>query len=125
MIPATYAQSAPARNDVLAPSVIAVAYCGYCWATCSALENDLVSCAWTLLVIGIGVRVARERGRHGGRVAGGQQRAEDRLHERAAEVALEVGRPRRHARHDCTGTDPVSECEAGVPAKPTPMPTKP
>ena len=23
-----------------------------------------------------------------------------------------------------TGTDPVSECDAGVPARPTPMPTK-
>ena len=23
----------------------------------------------------------------------------------------------------CTGTEPVSECDAGVPANPTPMPT--
>ena len=108
----------------MAPAVIAVAYCGYCAATASALENDFVSSAWVLLVICRRVRGGGDRGRDRRRVAGRQQRAEDRLHECAAEVALEVGRPRRHARLACTGTEPVSECEAGVPANPTPIPTK-
>ena len=50
-MPAAYAQSAPSRNDVFAAAVIAVAYCGYCGATAVALENDLVSSVWMLVVI--------------------------------------------------------------------------
>ena len=47
-MPAVYAQSAPSRNDSLAPAVMASAYCGYCCAVASALAKDLVSCAATL-----------------------------------------------------------------------------
>ena len=52
MMPARYAQSAPSRNDCLAPAMICFAYCGY-WvaATSAALENDFVSSFWTLFVI--------------------------------------------------------------------------
>ncbi len=63
----------------------------------AALENDFVSWLCTLSVIcaafGAPAIVLRERRR----VAGREQRAEDRLHDGAAEVALEVGGTRRHA----------------------------
>ena len=94
---------------------------GYCWAASDALENDFVSSLWTLsetFLPGSGDR----RGRRG-RVAGGQEGPHDRLQDRAAQVALQVGRPRGHPARR-TGTEPVRECEAGVPARPTPMPTK-
>src|SRR5262249_10215339 len=39
-IAAKYAQSAPSRNDDCAALVICVAYCGYCAARFSALENE-------------------------------------------------------------------------------------
>src|SRR4051812_43834563 len=39
---------------------------------------------------------AGDRGGDGRRIAGGQQRAEDRLHDRAAQVALEIGGARGH-----------------------------
>ena len=45
-----YAQSAPARNDAFAPSMICPSYSGYRSAMSAALENDLVSVLWTLLV---------------------------------------------------------------------------
>ena len=51
MMPAAYAQSAPSRNELLAPAVMAAAYCGYCVASVSALENDFSSVACVLLVI--------------------------------------------------------------------------
>ena len=57
------------------------------------------------------------------RVAGGEQRAE---------IDCMIAPPRSRWRSAvpeaiparCTGTDPVSECEAGVPANPTPIPTR-
>src|SRR5262249_45409161 len=36
------------RNEVLAPAVIAFAYCGYRWATAVALEKDFSSWFWVL-----------------------------------------------------------------------------
>ena len=42
------------------------------------------------------VRRRGDRCARGRRVAGGEQRAEDRLHDRAAQIALEVGGPGRH-----------------------------
>jgi hypothetical protein len=49
--PAKYAQSSPCRNAVLAPAMIASAYCGCCCATASALSNDFVSSACVLSVM--------------------------------------------------------------------------
>jgi len=49
MIPAVWAQSAPARNQSFAPAVIRAACWGYCVALSAALENDLVSWFWTSL----------------------------------------------------------------------------
>ena len=71
---------------------MALAYCGYWAAIASALENDFSSWACVLAVIWAAFGDRGDGGRHGRRVAGRQQRAEDRLHERPAEVALEVGR---------------------------------
>ena len=72
-------------------------YCGYCEAVSTALANDFVSSAWTLVgdlaASGDAAIAVADRGR----VAGGEQRAEDRLHDRAAEVALEVGGAGGHA----------------------------
>jgi hypothetical protein len=45
-----YAQSAPSRNELRAPAVIADAYCGYRSASVSALENDFMSVACVLLL---------------------------------------------------------------------------
>src|SRR5512143_469995 len=64
-----------------------------------------------------------DRGSGGGRVAGRQQGAKDRLHDRPTKVVLQVGGARRHPAW-ATGTEPVSECDAGVPATPTPTPTQ-
>ena len=97
-----------------------LAYCGYCCAIASAPSNDFVSSA--LDAVGDVLPGSGDRRRGRGGVARRQQRAEDRLHDRAAEVALEVRCARRHP-DALTGTEPVSECDAGVPAKPTPMPT--
>ena len=97
-IPAVYAQLAPSTNDVFAALVICFAYCGYWLAVFAALENDFVSCASTLLLTSLGVRRRRDLLGERGRVPGGEQRAEDRLHDRPAEVALEVGGRRRHPR---------------------------
>ena len=74
-----------------------MAYWGAALAMFSAPANDCSSCASVLsltwLLFG-DAAIARGDGR---RVAGGQERAEDRLHDGAAEVALQVGRARRHA----------------------------
>ena len=55
-------------------------------------------------------------------VSGGEDRTENGLQDRSAEIALQSDMldaiPAR-----CTGTDPVSDRDAGVPASPTPIPT--
>ena len=55
-----------------------------------------MSSAETLSAHLLRVRRGADRGGRGGRVPRGQQRAQDRLHDGAAEVALQVGRSRRH-----------------------------
>ena len=45
------------------------------------------------------------------------------MKDRAAEVRCKSAVPEAIPTRS-TGTDPVSECEAGVPARPTPMPMK-
>ena len=57
------------------------------------------------------------------RVPRGQEGAYDRLKDRAAEVRCKSAVPEAIPTR-FTGTEPVSECEAGVPASPTPMPMK-
>jgi hypothetical protein len=49
--------------------------------------------------------------------------SENGLHDRAAQVTLEIGRAQAMPAR-LTGTEPVSECDAGVPAKPS-IVTKP
>ena len=56
-----------------------------------------MSWAWTLLGDLSPLGDAAMAARDGRRVAGREQRPEDRLHDRPAEVALEIGRARRHA----------------------------
>ena len=85
------------EERLLAPAVIAVAYWGYCAAIDSALANDSWSCDWTLAVIWSLLGSAAMLGGDRGRVAGGQERAEDRLHQGAAQIALEIRGARRHA----------------------------
>ena len=97
-IPAMYAHWSPDRNDVFAAAVIWSAYFGYCCATASAPANDFVSWASTLSETFCASGEAAIAAVNGRRVAGRQQRAEDRLHDRAAEVALEIGGARRHPR---------------------------
>ena len=112
MMPARYAHWSPARNASFAPAVIASAYCGYCAAMFSACLHTRAGAGpgcWPRSVrVGARRWVATAAG-----VAGGEQRAEYRLHQGAAKVALKVrGADAMPARS--TGTDPVSECEAGV-----------
>src|SRR6185369_15047299 len=110
------------RNEVLAAAVMAVAYCGYCAATASALENDFMSSAWTLLVIWSAFGAAE--------IAVATAAAYPAV-SNAPKIDCMNAPPRSRCRSAVpdaiparvTGTDPVSECEAGVPAKPTPIPT--
>src|SRR3954453_16248933 len=118
MIPARYAQSAPSRKDWRAPAMIWLAYCGYLTAVLAALENDLVNSDFTLLFTDDGTRL----------VAADAYPAVSR----APKIDCMMAPPRSRWRSAVpeamparrTGTEPVSECDAGVPAKPTPTPTK-
>ena len=65
----------------------------------------------------------RSRWRPRPRVAGCQQRAEDRLHRARRRGRAGGRRCPTPCRPAAPGPSPVSECEAGVPANPTPMPT--
>src|ERR1035441_177653 len=121
MIPAAKAHWSPARNDALAPAVIWLAYCGNCLAKSAALEKDFVSSFWTLLVICRlfgALAIAAE-------IAVAYPAASS-----APRIDCMIAPPRSRCRSAVpdaiparrTGTDAVSECEAGVPAKPTPIP---
>src|SRR5215510_2243792 len=109
MIPARYAQSWPSTNDC-------------CAAVLAADENDFVSslCTWSLtcdawdeLVMSFENADAYPAVRSAPRID--CMMAPPRSRWRSA---VPDAIPARR-----TGTEPVSECDAGVPAKPTPMPT--
>ena len=78
------------------PARIWVLYCGYCWAMSAAPAKDIVSWFWTLVGDGRPRRRTGQGRSYRCRISGRQERAEDRLHDRPAEVALEVGRAGRH-----------------------------
>ena len=103
--------------------MICVAYCGYCSAAVSALENDFVSWPWTSVVtwaasgdaaIAAAIAAAKPAVRSAPKIE--VMNAPPRSRWRSA---VPDAIPAR-----VTGTEPVSECDAGVPASPTPMPTK-
>ena len=85
----------PARNDVFAAEMICSEYSGYRCAMSAALANDF--CSWSRRPLTCSDRGrCDDRRREGGDVPGGQQRTEQRLHHRAAEIPLQVGRSGRH-----------------------------
>src|SRR5437899_5922075 len=101
--------------------MICFEYCGYCVAVFAALENEFVSCDSTLvltllafgeaamsLVNAAAYPAVRSAPRSDCMIAPPRSRWRS---------AVADAIPAR-----LTGTDPVSECDAGVPAKPTPMP---
>ena len=122
-MPAVYAQSAPSRNEDFAPAMICWEYCGYCCAMSAALENDLVSSFCTLVVTCCPF---------GADVIATPTAVAYPAVSSAPKIDCMIAPPRsrwRSAVPDAiparwTGTDPVRECEAGVPARPTPMPMK-
>src|SRR5215475_14497597 len=110
-------------KDVFAAEMICFEYCGYCCAVLAALENDLVSCDCTLvltllplgeLAISLVNAVAYPAVSRAPRIDCMIAPPRSRCRSAVAEAM-----PARR-----TGTEPVSECEAGVPAKPTPIPMK-
>ncbi len=124
MMPARYAHWSPARNDSFAAAMIWALYCGYCAAMSAAPAKDIVSWFWTLAVrSGFGGTPAR---------AAAAAVAYPAVSS-APKIDCMIAPPRsrwRSAVPDAiparvTGTDPVSEREAGVPARPTPIPTRP
>src|SRR5262245_31684642 len=119
--PAVYAQLAPSRNDWRAALMIWVWYCGYCCAVCAALENDFVSCDCTLSVTSLPF----------GDPAMSLVNADAYpAVSNAPRIDCMIAPPKSRCRSAVpdaiparvTGTEPVSECDAGVPASPTPMP---
>ena len=85
-----YAQSWPSTNDVLAAAMICVA-CLDTAGDASAPPKDFVSWLWTLSVTCLcDPAIAAVAA---GAVPGGEQRTEDRLHDGAAEVVLQVAVP--------------------------------
>src|SRR5436190_22541231 len=110
-------------NDVCAAAMICFEYCGYCAAVLAALENDFVSCDCTLVLTLLALDEPA------------MSVANDAAYpavSNAPRIDCMIAPPRsrwRSAVADAiparrTGTDPVSECDAGVPANPTPIPTK-
>src|SRR3954452_17866757 len=110
-------------NEVCAAAMICFEYCGYCAALFAALENDFVSsdCTLVLTLLALGelaMSVAKE--------------AAYPAVSNAPRMDCMIAPPRsrwRSAVADAiparrTGTDPVRECDAGVPASPTPVPMK-
>src|SRR6478752_1839884 len=98
-------------------------YCGYWAAMSSAPANDFVSWLWTLLLIVSLFGAAA--------MAVAAAEAYPAVN-RAPMVDCMIAPPRSRCRSAvpdamptrCTGTDPVSEFEDGVPASPTPIPTR-
>src|SRR4029450_11319649 len=98
------------------------AYCGYWAAVAVALANDLVSSDWTLSVM---------RSLFGALAIAAEMADAYPAVSRAPKIDCMMAPPRSRCRSAVpeamparvTGTDPVSECEAGVPANPTPIPT--
>src|SRR6478609_2352099 len=115
-------------NEVCAAEMICFEQLGNCCAVLAALANDFVSCDSTLaltllplhelepdapassLVNAVAYPAVRSAPRIDCMIAPPRSRWRS---------AVADAMPARR-----TGTEPVSECEAGVPAKPTPMPTK-
>src|SRR6185437_2852273 len=96
---------------------------GYWLATDSALENDLVSSFWMLLVI---------KDLLGAEAIACETAVAKPAVSKAPMIDWMIAPPRSRWRSAVpeamparlTGTDPVKECEAGVPAKPTPIPMR-
>jgi hypothetical protein len=119
--PAKLAHRSHCRNDAWAAATICAAEEGYCCAMSTALENDLVSSLWTL---------------------SDPVFPDEEMAAPAADAYPAVSRapnmdcmmvpPRSRWRSAVpddiptrrTGTELVRECEAGVPARPTPIPTR-
>src|SRR3954451_22292684 len=108
-------------NDVCAAVMICFEYCGYCAAVFAALENDLVSsdCTLVLTLLALGEpAIALENAAAYPAVSS------------APRIDCMIAPPRSRGRSAVadaiparrTGTDPVSEWDAGVPASPTPVP---
>src|SRR6266498_3993320 len=97
------------------------AYWGYCPATAEALENDFVSSPSTLFETDVGAALT----------AAAAAAAYPAVRS-APKIDCMIAPPRSRWRSAVpeaiparlTGTEPVSECDAGVPANPTQMPTK-
>ncbi len=106
----------------MAAAVIWSAYWGYCFAICWAPANDFCSCASTPLVT---LSFCGEAA-----TAAAMAAAYPAVSS-APRIDCMMAPPRSRCRSAVpdamparrTGTEPVSECEAGVPAKPTPTPT--
>src|SRR5689334_17741648 len=102
--------------------MIASEYCGYCWATASALEKDFCSSASTdEVTCALSGELATDAATADAYPAVST----------APRIDCMIAPPRSRCRSAVpdamptrfTGTDPVSECDAGVPASPTPIPT--
>ena len=118
-----YAHWSPWRNDDFAAAVISLAYLGFCAARSSALEKE--SWSW-LCVLSVTFCPSGEA------AIAAPIAVEYPAASSAPKTEVRSAPPRSRCRSAvpeaiparCTGTDPVSECDAGVPARPTPIPMK-